>query len=123
MPFIGSRRHGPWSNNSVLQILFQAPRFCDTKNEAGEQETESETGETSQQSAECDVTDNFTNLFNSLFGVTSSEVLTTEDIVHSVTDKDSLDEDKDDEEIPPPPPTITEARDAIKTLISLRASQ
>ena len=41
-------------------------------------------------------------------------MLKTEDIVHSVTDKDLLDKDEDDEEVPPPP-TVTEARDAIKT--------
>ena len=42
---------------------FKHVDFVTQINEAGEQETESETGETSQQSEECDVTDNFANLF------------------------------------------------------------
>ena len=58
-------------------------------------------------------------------GVASSEVLTTEDIVHSITEKDFVEEEEDDEEIPPspPPPTVTEVRDAIKTLRPFIESQ
>ncbi|GFR68231.1 tigger transposable element-derived protein 4-like [Elysia marginata] len=49
----------------------------------------------------------------------ASEVLTSEDIVNSVVEKDVDDEEEgeeDEEETPPPPPTVADARDAIKTL-------
>ena len=57
-------------------------------------------------------------------GMASSEVLTTEDIVHSVTEKGLEEEERDYEEIPPPPPPIvTEARDVIKILRQFIESQ
>ena len=57
-------------------------------------------------------------------GLATSEVLTTEENVNSIAEKD--DEEEDDEEMPPPPPpppTVAEARDAMKTLRQFIESQ
>ena len=110
---------------------------------ARDQEVESE-GEAIQE--ENDVTDttdtdSFGNLFSRLSdmiplsitaeaylavdeGLATSEVLTTEENVNSIAEKD--DEEEDDEEMPPPPPpppTVAEARDAMKTLRQFIESQ
>ncbi|KAK3786499.1 hypothetical protein RRG08_058552 [Elysia crispata] len=109
---------------------------------ARDQEVENE-GEAIQE--ENDVTDttdtdSFGNLFSRLSdmiplsttaeaylavdeGLATSEVLTTEEIVNSIAEKD--DEEEDDEEMPPPPPppTVAEARDAMKTLRQFIESQ
>ncbi|GFR99809.1 tigger transposable element-derived protein [Elysia marginata] len=41
----------------------------------------------------------------------ASQVLTTEDIVNSVVEKDVGNEEKGEEEMPTPPPTVADARD------------
>ena len=105
---------------------------------ARDQEVESE-GEAIQEENDVTDTDSFGNLFSRLSdmiplsttaeaylavdeGLATSEVLTTEEIVNSIAEKD--DEEEDDEEMPPPPPpTVAEARDAMKTLRQFIESQ
>ncbi|GFR65304.1 tigger transposable element-derived protein [Elysia marginata] len=124
-----------WSNVKQ-QCIANCFRHAGFVKEPEESETiESDIVPVNQEGDSLD-TDNYDNLFSRLndlipLSATSqaylaidndlaaSEVLTTEDIVNSVVERDVDNEEEgeeDEEEMPPPPPTVADAREAIKTL-------